>query len=39
VGRARGFELREILGGGWRLYVRENFDWAVSTVFENDNPD
>jgi len=28
-GPARGFELREI-GGGWRLYVREEFDDLVS---------
>jgi len=37
VARARGYELREI-GGGWRLYVRENFDWAVRLFLENDNP-
>ena len=37
VGRARGYELREI-GGGWRLYVRQNFDWAVRLFLENDNP-
>ncbi|MEY4367486.1 MAG: hypothetical protein RLZ28_901 [Actinomycetota bacterium] len=37
VGRPRGYELREI-GGGWRLYVRENFDWAVRLFLENDNP-
>jgi len=37
VGRPRGYELREI-GGGWRLYVRENFDWAVRVFLENDNP-
>lgn len=28
-GPARGFELREV-GGGWRLYVREEFDDLVS---------
>ena len=37
VGRPRGYELREI-GGGWRLYVRENFDWAVRLFLENDSP-
>ena len=37
VGRPRGYELREI-GGGWRLYVRENYDWAVRLFLENDNP-
>ncbi len=37
VGRPRGYELREI-GGGFRLYVRENFDWAVRLFLENDNP-
>jgi segregation and condensation protein B len=33
----RGFELREI-GGGWRIYVRENFDWAVNLFVANENP-
>ncbi len=37
VARQRGFELRET-GGGFRLYVRENFDWAVRLFLENDNP-
>ncbi|MEO0049504.1 MAG: hypothetical protein RL556_836 [Actinomycetota bacterium] len=35
--RARGFELREV-GGGWRMYVRETYDWAVHTFIENENP-
>jgi segregation and condensation protein B len=35
--RERGYELREV-GGGFRLYVRENFDWAVRLFLENDNP-
>jgi segregation and condensation protein B len=37
VARERGYELREV-GGGFRLYVRENFDWAVRLFLENDNP-
>jgi segregation and condensation protein B len=37
VAREHGYELREV-GGGFRLYVRENFDWAVRLFLENDNP-
>lgn len=36
-GRGRGFELREV-GGGWRLYVREQHDWAVRQLVANENP-
>ena len=36
-GRARGFELREV-GGGWRIYVREDLDWAVNMFVANENP-
>ena len=35
--RSRGFELREI-AGGWRIYVREDFDWAVKSLVSNENP-
>lgn len=35
--RARGFELREI-GGGWRIYVRAEYDWAVKMFVANENP-
>jgi segregation and condensation protein B len=35
--RPRGFELRE-LGGGWRIYVRRDFDWAVRMFMANENP-
>lgn len=35
--RLRGFELREV-GGGWRIYVRETYDWAVRLFVENENP-
>jgi segregation and condensation protein B len=35
--RVRGFELREV-GGGWRIYVREEFDWAVKEFISNENP-
>jgi len=35
--RKRGFELREV-GGGWRVYVREDFDWAVNMFVANENP-
>jgi len=35
--RQRGFELREV-GGGWRIYVRDTYDWAVHTFIENENP-
>jgi segregation and condensation protein B len=34
---ARGFELREV-AGGWRIYVRENYDWAVKIFIANENP-
>lgn len=33
----RGFELREI-GGGWRMYVRADYDWAVKMFVANENP-
>lgn len=33
----RGFELREV-GGGWRIYVRQEFDWAVRLFIANENP-
>lgn len=36
-GVKRGFELREI-GGGWRIYVREEFDWAVNLFVASENP-
>ncbi|MEY4980707.1 MAG: hypothetical protein RL174_45, partial [Actinomycetota bacterium] len=36
-GRAKGFELREI-GGGWRIYVRAEYDWAVKMFVANENP-
>jgi len=35
--RPRGFELREV-GGGWRVFVRENFEWAVREFVSNENP-
>ncbi len=35
--RTRGFELREI-GGGWRIYVRQDYDWAVRMFIANENP-
>ncbi|MEY4617827.1 MAG: hypothetical protein RL101_13 [Actinomycetota bacterium] len=35
--RIRGFELREI-GGGWRIYVRQDYDWAVRMFIANENP-
>lgn len=34
---ARGFELREV-GGGWRLYVREEFDRLVSDFVVTQSP-
>jgi segregation and condensation protein B len=34
---AKGFELREV-AGGWRIYVRENYDWAVKMFIANENP-
>jgi len=33
----RGFELREV-GGGWRVFVRQEFDWAVKMFISNENP-
>jgi segregation and condensation protein B len=33
----RGFELREV-GGGWRIFVRQDFDWAVRMFIANENP-
>ena len=36
-GLGRGFELREV-GGGWRLYVRPQHDWAVKLLVANENP-
>ena len=36
-GAVRGFELREV-GGGWRVYVRQDFDWAVRMFIANENP-
>ena len=35
--RKRGFELREI-GGGWRMYVRQDYDWAVNMFVASENP-
>ena len=35
--RPRGFELREV-GGGWRIFVRQDFDWAVKMFVANENP-
>jgi len=35
--RKRGFELREV-GGGWRMYVRQEFDWAVNMFVAAENP-
>jgi segregation and condensation protein B len=35
--RPRGFELREV-GGGWRVFVREDFEWAVREFISNENP-
>ena len=37
VGPIRGFELREI-GGGWRIFVRQDYDWAVRMFIANENP-
>jgi segregation and condensation protein B len=36
-GAPRGFELREV-GGGWRIFVRQDFDWAVRMFISNENP-
>ncbi len=35
--RPRGFELREV-GGGWRVFVREDYEWAVREFISNENP-
>jgi len=35
--RVRGFELREV-GGGWRIFVREDYEWAVREFISNENP-
>jgi segregation and condensation protein B len=35
--RPRGFELREV-GGGWRVFVREQYEWAVREFISNENP-
>lgn len=34
---ARGFELREV-GGGWRIFVRHDYDWAVKMFVANESP-
>jgi len=36
-GRPRGFELREV-AGGWRIFVRQDFDWAVKMFVASENP-
>jgi segregation and condensation protein B len=36
-GLGRGFEIREV-GGGFRLYVRTEHDWAVKKLVANENP-
>jgi segregation and condensation protein B len=36
-GAVRGFELREV-GGGWRIFVRQDYDWAVRMFIANENP-
>ena len=36
-GPRRGFELREV-GGGWRLYVRPEYDDAVTEFVQTQNP-
>jgi segregation and condensation protein B len=33
----RGFELREV-GGGWRLYVRADYDYVVADFVSTQNP-
>jgi len=37
AGRRRGFELREV-GGGWRIYAREQFDDLVRSMLHDDSP-
>lgn len=36
-GIGRGFEIREV-GGGYRIYVRSEHDWAVRQLVANENP-
>ena len=36
-GAQRGFELRGV-GGGWRIFVRQDFDWAVRMFVANESP-
>ncbi len=36
-GPQRGFELREV-GGGWRMYVREAYDQAVTRLIQDQTP-
>ncbi|MGA1784192.1 MAG: SMC-Scp complex subunit ScpB [Pontimonas sp.] len=36
-GPRRGFELREV-GGGWRIYAREEFDDVVRSMLHDDSP-
>jgi len=36
-GTRRGFELREV-GGGWRIYAREEFDDLVRSMLHDDSP-
>ena len=36
-GPERGFELREV-GGGWRVYVREAYDYAVKKLVQDQVP-
>ena len=36
-GPQRGFELREV-GGGWRMYVRDNYDYAVKKLIQDQVP-
>ena len=35
--QGRHVELREV-GGGWRIFVRQEFDWAVRMFISNENP-
>ncbi len=37
TGNPRGFELREV-AGGWRIFVRQSYDWAVKMFMANENP-
>ena len=36
-GPRRGFEVREV-GGGWRIYAREEFDDVVRSMLHDDSP-